>query len=114
MNTRIVQKRLHVRIEHAKHSKCRQEFLDRVKRNEAIKKDVKAKKGIALLSTASTLDGGDTAAQCRPTARDGGGSRARSAAKRFSAMRLVVGGRGGEQPCSVARDVCASASVGGR
>jgi hypothetical protein len=24
VNTRIVQKRLHVRIEHAKHSKCRQ------------------------------------------------------------------------------------------
>eukprot|EP00697_Spironema_sp_BW2_P008904 gnl/Spiro4/23638_TR11687_c0_g1_i1.p2 gnl/Spiro4/23638_TR11687_c0_g1~~gnl/Spiro4/23638_TR11687_c0_g1_i1.p2 ORF type:complete len:164 (+),score=62.34 gnl/Spiro4/23638_TR11687_c0_g1_i1:60-551(+) len=45
VNTRIIQKRLHVRIEHAKHSKCRQEFLDRVKRNEAIKKEVKAKKG---------------------------------------------------------------------
>jgi len=44
VNTRIVQKRLHVRIEHVKHSKCRQEFLDRVKRNEEIKKKAKADK----------------------------------------------------------------------
>ncbi len=55
VNTRIVQKRLHVRIEHAKHSKCRQEFLDRVKRNEAVKKEVKDKKGIPLISAASHL-----------------------------------------------------------
>lgn len=30
-------------IEHVKHSACRQEFLDRVKRNAALKKEAKAK-----------------------------------------------------------------------
>jgi len=39
---RIVPKRIHVRIEHVKHSKCRQDFLDRVVRNEKVKKEAKA------------------------------------------------------------------------
>jgi large subunit ribosomal protein L21e len=41
---RIMPKRIHVRIEHAFKSKCRQEFLDRVKRNDALKKEAAAKK----------------------------------------------------------------------
>ncbi|GAB5370844.1 hypothetical protein AAMO2058_001528200 [Amorphochlora amoebiformis] len=40
---RIMKKRIHVRIEHIKHSTCRQEFLERVKKNGRIAKLAKAK-----------------------------------------------------------------------
>lgn len=43
VNGRYMEKRVNVRIEHVKHSKCRQEFLDRVKSNAAAKKEAKAK-----------------------------------------------------------------------
>merc|ERR1711988_51913 len=39
---RILPKRVSVRIEHIKHSTCRQDFLDRVKANEKLKKEAKA------------------------------------------------------------------------
>ncbi len=42
VRNRIIKKRLHVRIEHAHHSKCRVDFLNRVKANEANKKAAKA------------------------------------------------------------------------
>uniref|UniRef100_A0A6T7F187 Ribosomal protein L21 n=1 Tax=Bigelowiella natans TaxID=227086 RepID=A0A6T7F187_BIGNA len=35
---RIMKKRIHVRIEHVKHSTCRKEFLDRVAKNNTIAK----------------------------------------------------------------------------
>ena len=38
---RILPKRVSVRIEHVKHSTCRQDFLDRVKKNEALKTEAK-------------------------------------------------------------------------
>eukprot|EP01084_Bolivina_argentea_P018876 35121_1 len=38
----ILRKRINVRIEHVKPSKCRQDFLDRVKRVETIKREAKA------------------------------------------------------------------------
>jgi len=41
VGNRIIPKRLHVRIEHVKHSTSRKEFLERVKRNEEIKKAAK-------------------------------------------------------------------------
>ena len=33
VGNRYIEKRVNIRIEHIRHSKCRQEFLDRVKRN---------------------------------------------------------------------------------
>lgn len=42
VGNRYIQKRVNLRIEHVKHSKCRQEFLDRVKENEARRKEAKA------------------------------------------------------------------------
>eukprot|EP00048_Salpingoeca_helianthica_P006907 m.104229 g.104229 ORF g.104229 m.104229 type:complete len:159 (-) comp14168_c1_seq1:60-536(-) len=39
----ILKKRINVRIEHVNHSKCRQDFLQRVKENELKKKEAKAK-----------------------------------------------------------------------
>lgn len=33
VGNRYLEKRVNLRVEHIKHSKCRQEFLDRVKRN---------------------------------------------------------------------------------
>jgi len=41
VRNRIVPKRIHVRIEHVHHSKCRQDFLDRVKSNDAKRKEAK-------------------------------------------------------------------------
>jgi len=38
---RILEKRINVRVEHVKHSRCRQDFLDRVKANEVKKRDAK-------------------------------------------------------------------------
>ena len=34
VGNRIMSKRIHVRVEHVNHSKCRQEFLDRAKKND--------------------------------------------------------------------------------
>lgn len=33
VGNRYIEKRVNIRVEHIRHSKCRQEFLDRVKRN---------------------------------------------------------------------------------
>ncbi|XP_054156442.1 60S ribosomal protein L21-like [Oppia nitens] len=38
VRNRIIAKKINVRVEHLSHSKCRQDFLDRVKRNEQLKK----------------------------------------------------------------------------
>ncbi|KAI0789509.1 ribosomal protein L21e-domain-containing protein [Abortiporus biennis] len=35
VGNRYIEKRVNIRIEHIRHSKCRQEFLDRVQRNHA-------------------------------------------------------------------------------
>jgi large subunit ribosomal protein L21e len=43
VNGRYMEKRVNLRVEHVKHSKCRQEFLDRVVSNAAKKKEAKAK-----------------------------------------------------------------------
>jgi large subunit ribosomal protein L21e len=43
VNGRYIEKRVNVRVEHVRHSKCRQEFLDRVKSNAAAKKEAKEK-----------------------------------------------------------------------
>ncbi|CAO3592524.1 unnamed protein product [Absidia cylindrospora] len=42
VGSRYMEKRVNLRIEHVKHSKCRQEFLDRVKENAQKKKDARA------------------------------------------------------------------------
>lgn len=52
LRNRVLVKRVNVRVEHVRHSKCRQEFLDRVQRNDKIKRDAKAsgkKADIALI-----------------------------------------------------------------
>ena len=35
VGNRYIEKRVNLRLEHVRHSKCRQEFLDRVKSNHA-------------------------------------------------------------------------------
>ncbi|KAI9633061.1 putative 60s ribosomal protein l21-a [Dioszegia hungarica] len=42
VNGRYLEKRVNIRVEHVKHSKCRKEFLDRVKSNAEKKKEAKA------------------------------------------------------------------------
>lgn len=44
VRNRIIAKRINVRVEHVSHSKCRQDFLKRVKENEELKKLAKEKK----------------------------------------------------------------------
>lgn len=41
VNGRIIPKRINVRVEHVQHSKCRDDFLNRVKSNEAKKAAIK-------------------------------------------------------------------------
>jgi len=43
VGNRYIEKRVNLRIEHVRHSKCRQDFLDRVKKNEESTKEAKAK-----------------------------------------------------------------------
>jgi len=43
VGNRYMEKRVNVRVEHIKHSKCRQEFLDRVKANDKAKKEANEK-----------------------------------------------------------------------
>jgi large subunit ribosomal protein L21e len=40
---RIIQKRLHVRIEHVQPSRCREDFLERRKMNDRLKAEAKAR-----------------------------------------------------------------------
>ena len=45
VGNRYIEKRVNIRIEHIRHSKCRQEFLERVKRNQGLRNEAKAKGG---------------------------------------------------------------------
>ena len=47
VGNRYIEKRLNIRVEHIKHSKCRTEFLERVKSNAAKRVEAKAQ-GVAL------------------------------------------------------------------
>ncbi|KDE04204.1 60S ribosomal protein L21-A [Microbotryum lychnidis-dioicae p1A1 Lamole] len=49
VGNRYMEKRVNLRVEHVKHSKCRDDFLNRVKSNAAAKKDAKAKGETVLL-----------------------------------------------------------------
>lgn len=44
VRNRIIPKRINVRVEHVKHSKCREDFLQRMKRNDELKKAYAAEK----------------------------------------------------------------------
>ena len=52
---RIARKRIHVRIEHVQHSRCREDFLKRRAANDAAK--VEAKKSGKTISTKRTITG---------------------------------------------------------
>ncbi|KAJ7911745.1 ribosomal protein L21e-domain-containing protein, partial [Mycena leptocephala] len=43
VGNRYIEKRVNLRVEHVRHSKCRQEFLDRVKRNHEAHIEAKEK-----------------------------------------------------------------------
>jgi large subunit ribosomal protein L21e len=49
VNGRYMEKRVNIRVEHVRHSKCRQEFLDRVKSNALKKKEAKEKGEVVQL-----------------------------------------------------------------
>merc|ERR1711964_414676 len=52
---RIVQKRIHVRVEHVVKSRCREEFLNRVKANDAAKIEAKKTGGKVVTKRTPTL-----------------------------------------------------------
>ncbi|KAH8119788.1 ribosomal protein L21e-domain-containing protein [Phellopilus nigrolimitatus] len=43
VGNRYIEKRVNIRVEHIRHSKCRQEFVERVKRNQKIRTEAKEK-----------------------------------------------------------------------
>jgi large subunit ribosomal protein L21e len=45
VGNRYLEKRVNIRIEHVRHSKCRQEFLDRVKANHAARAPAEERRG---------------------------------------------------------------------
>ncbi len=49
VRNRIVKKRIHVRVEHVQPSRCREDFLNRVRHNEQLKKEAKAKGNFILI-----------------------------------------------------------------
>ncbi|KAG5639664.1 hypothetical protein H0H81_008825 [Sphagnurus paluster] len=51
VGNRYIEKRVNLRVEHVRHSKCRQEFLDRVKSNHDAHAAAKAKGGESALSS---------------------------------------------------------------
>lgn len=56
VGNRYIEKRVNIRVEHIRHSKCRQEFLDRVKKNHDLHAEAKTKGGMSvLLCLRSTL-----------------------------------------------------------
>jgi hypothetical protein len=50
VNGRIIPKRIHVRIEHVHPSRCKEEFLRRVKANDEFKHEAKLKGGMCQLT----------------------------------------------------------------
>ncbi|CAG8676431.1 2475_t:CDS:2 [Dentiscutata erythropus] len=54
VGNRYIEKRVNVRIEHIKHSKCRDDFLRRVKENAIKKKEARAKNAPRTARFAST------------------------------------------------------------
>lgn len=53
----FVLNRINVRVEHVNHSKCRIDFLDRVKQNETLKREAKQKKIHVVCKRQVGLDG---------------------------------------------------------
>jgi len=45
VNGRVIPKRIHVRVEHVKPSRCKEEFLKRSKENDEIKHEAKQRGG---------------------------------------------------------------------
>lgn len=54
VNGRIIPKRIHVRVEHVKPSRCKEEFLKRSKENDEVKHEAKLRGGECLGCLATT------------------------------------------------------------
>lgn len=52
VNGRIIPKRIHVRVEHVKPSRCKEEFLKRSKENDEVKHEAKLRGGTVRISYA--------------------------------------------------------------
>lgn len=49
VGNRYIEKRINLRVEHVKHSKCRDDFLKRVKANTVLKQEAKKRGGMAYM-----------------------------------------------------------------
>lgn len=63
---RIFKKRINVRIEHVAPSRCREDFLRRVKANDSAKHEAKLKNGEPLASNLDSIDPVMSGLLCRP------------------------------------------------
>ena len=64
VGNRYIEKRVNIRIEHVRHSKCRQEFLDRVKSNTEAHSAAKEKGGECRIFVLVTCGGGSYSFAC--------------------------------------------------
>lgn len=71
VGNRYMEKRVNLRIEHVKHSKCRDDFLNRVKENAQKKRDAKEKGGEFAVEVEEEEE------EMERRNREGGGSRHR-------------------------------------
>lgn len=51
MRNRIINKRIHVRVEHVNKSRCREDFLNRVRKNEQLKAEAKKAGSMHICTT---------------------------------------------------------------
>ena len=73
---RIVRKRIHVRVEHVRRSRCREEVLKRIRRNEELKAEARKTGGTAVLDVLSnSLSMFVCRRESRPQAKTGGSTR---------------------------------------
>jgi large subunit ribosomal protein L21e len=55
VGTRVIRKKVHVRVEHVSHSRCREDFLNRVKENERLRKEAKAEGSMSAKNTKNII-----------------------------------------------------------
>lgn len=67
VGNRYMEKRVNLRVEHVKHSKCRDDFLNRVKKNAELKKEAKAAGSELALHLASLFPLANVIADSSPS-----------------------------------------------
>ena len=67
VGNRVIPKRIHVRVEHVRLSQCREAFKERVRQNDAAKRDAKAKGGFVSVKREPVQQRGSTVVETGKT-----------------------------------------------